>query len=480
MDTNKKSIISGMFWTFSERMAAQLVSVIVSIILARLLTPDEYGTVALITVFIAIANVFVTNGFGSALIQKENADNVDFSTAFYFSIIFGICLYGVLFAVAPYIADFYETPILIPLFRILAIKVPISSINSVQQAYVSRKMIFEKFFYATLMGTVISACVGILMAYNGYGVWSLVVQELINTVIGTIALWVTVKWRPNRVFVLKRLKELFSYGWKILIQGLFVSIYSNLRSLLLGKVYSTQDLAYYNKGSGYPNLIVTNVDTAMGKTLFPAMAKEQADYSRIKALARRSTQLSSYIMCPLLIGFMACANSFTSMLLGDKWLPMVPYLRIICIVLLIRPAQSSIQQAIKATGRSDTFLKMDIPVRSFSIAVLLVSIKMGVLYVAISEIFGEYFCLVIYARASRKIIDYSLIDVISDLLPNVFIASIMGIAVWFIGSHLGMGPFVTVSLQVTMGAVLYLAFSILTKNKNFKYLWNNVAELIRK
>ena len=224
MDKTKKSIISGMFWKFSERMAAQLVSLIVTIVLARLLLPSDYGAVSLVTIFITISNVFVSDGFGSALIQKKDADQVDFSTVFYFSIIFSVIVYGLIFIIAPVVADFYELPILTPVLRVLAIKVPIAAMNSVQQAYVSRNMLFKRFFYSTLIGTIISAVVGIALAYKGFGVWALVAQYLTNTIIDTLVLWFTVRWRPELVFSIKRLTTLFSYGWKLLVQSLIVTI----------------------------------------------------------------------------------------------------------------------------------------------------------------------------------------------------------------------------------------------------------------
>ncbi|OXM99235.1 oligosaccharide flippase family protein, partial [Bifidobacterium vansinderenii] len=214
----KFSVISGLFWKFAERMSSQLVSVIVTIILARLLMPSDYGTVTLVTIFITIANVFVNDGFGVALIQKKDADDLDFSSVFYFGIAFSIFLYLIIFfGVAPIVADFYNMPILVPVLRVLALQLPIASINSVQQAYVSRKMIFKKFFYATISGTLISAIVGITMAYFGMGVWALVAQYLTNTVINTFTLRTIIGWRPSLQFSLERLKGLFRYGWKLLI-----------------------------------------------------------------------------------------------------------------------------------------------------------------------------------------------------------------------------------------------------------------------
>lgn len=476
MSVNKKVIIGGMFWSLCERVAAQLVSLIVGVILARLLTPTEYGTISLVTIFVAIANVFITNGFGTALIQKEEADNIDFSTVFYFSILFSVGLYIVLFFAAIPIANFYEMPILVPILRVLSIKVPISAINSVQQAYVSRLMIFKKFFWATLFGTGTSAFVGILMAYNGYGAWALVGQELTNTIIDTVVLWFTVKWRPSKDFSLKRLKILFSYGWKLLIQGLIISIYSNIRSLLIGKFYSSQDLAYYSKGNAYPNLIATNVNTAMSNALFPAMSKVQQDYSRIKLITMKSTKMISYIMSPLLIGFAVTGSTFITVVLTDKWQPILPYLIIICICLLVRPAQTAILQAIKATGKSNVILKMDIPVRIFGLISLFISVRYGVIMFALSEVVVEMFCLFVYGMTCSKIIGYEMREIIKDLGENIIHATIMGVCVYLIGLNLQLNPILVLIVQILSGCIIYIAVSILFKNSNFNYLCNDLKK----
>lgn len=470
MDKTKKSIISGMFWKFSERIAAQLVSLIVTIILARLLLPSDYGAVSLVMIFITIANVFVSDGFGSALIQKKDADQIDFSTVFYFSIVFSILLYGLIFALAPLVANFYDLPILIPVLRVLAIKVPIAAMNSVQQAYVSRNMLFKRFFYSTLIGTIASAVVGITLAYKGFGVWALVAQYLTNTIMDTLILWFTVKWRPKFVFSIKRLKSLFSYGWKLLVQSLIVTLYGNLRSLLIGKFYTTEDLAFYTKGSYYPNLIVVNVDSAMSAALFPAMAKEQMSKERVKNIARRATKLCSYIMSPLLIGFAVCADTFVMLFLTEKWLPIVPYIRIICVGLLFRAAQTATLQAMKAVGKSDYVLKIDIPVRIFGIFIVLITMKLGVIYVAISEILVAIFGLLLYSYACNKVVKYSIKEIFSDFSWNVLSAAVMGIIVYFIPFIINNKPLILLIVQVVVGGLFYLSISHITKNENYHYI----------
>lgn len=479
MYKSNKRIVTSMLWSFFERMGAQLVSLVVAIILARLLTPAEYGTIALVTVFITIANVFINDGFGTALIQKDKADNKDFSTVFYFGIFLSVIIYIIVYFASGLIADFYNMPILIHILRVLALKIPIASINSVQQAYVSRNMLFKKFFYSTIIGTIISAIIGIFMAYKGFGVWALVAQDLTNTIIDTIILWITVKWRPTKVFSLKRLKLLFNYGWKLLVQSLLNTFYGNIRSLVIGRIYTAQDLAYYTKGSRYPNLIAANVDTAMGKALFPAMSKEQDDFNRIKMIAQRSTKLCSYIMSPLLIGLAVIADSFVELLLTHKWLPIVPYMRLICICLLFRPVQTSVLQAIKSTGKSDVVLKMDIPVRVFGVISLIIAVKFGVIYVAVSEVIVEFFCLIIYAISCQKTINYKLNDILLDFGINIFHAALMGVIVYTVGYYIEFSLFITLFVQISVGIVSYIIICKIFRNENYIYIYSKIKKYMK-
>ena len=244
-----KVTIQNFFWRFAERCGAQLVTFIVSIVLARILAPEDYGTIALVTVFTTIMQVFVDSGLGIALIQKKDADDLDFSSVFYFNFAVCIVLYALMFLAAPYIAKFYDDNTLVPIVRVISLTIVISGVKGIQQSYVSRNMLFKRFFYATLGGTIFSAFLGIGMAYAGFGVWAIVAQQLSNTAIDTLILWITVKWRPKKMFSWERLTNLLKFGWKLLASSLLDTVYNNLRNLIIGKIYSSSDLAYYNQGS---------------------------------------------------------------------------------------------------------------------------------------------------------------------------------------------------------------------------------------
>lgn len=477
MNSSKKAVLSGVFWKFAERVGAQFVSLVVSIVLARLIAPSEYGAISLVLVFTAIANVFVTSGFGTALIQKKDADDLDFSTVFYFSLIFTTFLYLIMFISAGFVANYYGMPILKPVFRVLALSIIIMGINSVQQAFVSRQMMFKKFFFSTLAGTIFSAVVGIVLAYLDYGVWALVAQTLVNNVIDTIVLHLTIKWKPIKKFSFTRLRNLFAYGWKLLVQSLVLQIYSSLRSLIIGKIYTPADLAYYSKGNQFPDLISANIDTAINAALFPAMSKEQESIERVKIMARKTTQISSYVMNPFLIGFAAVAESFICLLLTDKWMPCVPYLRICCIALLFRTPQTAILQAIKAVGRSDSVLKVDLPIRIVAVVVLIISIRFGIIYLALSEVVITIFGTILYTYTAKKIIGYSVKEVSLDFLINTLLALIMGGITWAIGIIIPFNMLITLLLQIIVGVFVYIILSVLTRNSSFKYVLGTIKEI---
>ena len=273
-----ESVVKGFMWRFAERCGAQLVSFVVSIVLARILSPEDYGTIALVTVFTAILQVFVDSGLGTVLIQKKDADDLDFSSVFYFNFIVCLVLYAVMFLAAPYIALFYEDSTLTSVIRVLSLTIVISGVKGIQQAYVSRNMLFKRFFFSTIGGTIFSAFLGIGMACAGFGVWALVAQQISNTAIDTLILWITVKWRPKKVFSWQRLKYLLSFGWKLLVSALLDTGYNNLRNLIIGKLYSPTDLAFYNQGDKFPKVIVTNINASIDSVLLPTMSM----YKRIE------------------------------------------------------------------------------------------------------------------------------------------------------------------------------------------------------
>lgn len=475
MPITRQKIFSNLIWRFLERTGAQLVAFIVAIVLARILTPEDYGTIALITVFTTILNVFVDSGLGSALVQKKDADNVDFSTVFYTNVIFCIILYAILFFVSPLIADFYKRQELTAVIRVLGITILISGVKNIQQSYVSKTLQFKKFFFATLVGTVIAAIVGIWMAFHGFGVWALVAQQITNLSIDTILLWITVKWHPDLVFSFERLKGLFSYGWKLLVSALLDTTYNNLRNLIIGKKYLSEDLAFYTKGNLFPNAIVGNINNAIDSVLLPAMAGEQDDRGRVKQMTRRAIKTSTYCIAPLMMGLAGCAPAIVHLLLTEKWLPCVPYLRIFCITYMFYPIHTANLNAIKALGRSDLFLRLEIWKKAVGLVVLLSTMWFGVMVMAYSLLFTSIASQIINAWPNRKLLEYGYLEQLKDILPGICLAVVMGIVVALF-NFLQLAEWLKIIIQISFGIIIYFLGSLLFRLESFEYLKNSIKE----
>lgn len=471
MSKKGNSILSNFIWRFLERTGAQLVSVAVSILLARILTATDYGTVALMNVFINILAVFINGGFGNSLIQKKDSDDLDFSSVFYAQMTICIVIYIGIFICAPGIADFYDIPELKNMIRVLGITLLISGVKNIQMAYVSKHMIFRKFFFATLGGTIGAAFVGLSLAFAEYGAWALIGQSLFNNFVDTVILWVTVKWRPKRAFSFERLKRLFSYGWKLLISGLLDVGYNNLRSLIIGKLYSTDDLAYFDKGKSWPNLIVTNVNTSIDSVLLPSLSAEQDNRARVKAMTRRAIKTSTYVMAPLLMGLAFCGEPLVRFLVTERWLPSVPFQIIFCITFMFYPIHTANLNAIKAMGRSDLFLLLEIVKKIVGLVILFISVPHGVMAMAYSLLVSSVIGQIINTWPNRKLLGYGYFEQLKDILPGILLAVFMGGCVYWI-KYLPVNILVILVIQFFMGASIYLGGSLLFKMESFTYLYN--------
>lgn len=475
----KGNVISNFLWRFAERCAAQLVTLIVSIILARILTPSDFGTVSLVMVFTTIMQVFVDSGLGTALIQKKNADDLDFSSVFYFNFAVCLILYAGMFIAAPYIAGFYNDVSLTPIIRVISLTIVISGVKGIQQSYVSRNMLFKRFFFATLGGTIFSAFLGIGMAYAGCGVWSIVAQQLSNTAIDTLILWITVKWRPKKMFSWSRLKSLLSYGWKLLASSLLDTVYNNLRNLVIGKIYTSADLAYYNQGDKFPKVVITNINASIDSVLLPSMSGEQENCERVKSMTRRTIKTSTYIMAPLMMGLLFCAEPIVKLLLTEKWLPCVPYLRIFCFTYMFWPIHTANLNAIKAMGRSDFFLKLEIIKKVMGLALLLFTMRISVMAMAYSLIVSGILSQIINSWPNWKLLNYNYFEQLRDILPSIIIAVGMGICVYFI-SFIPMPTIVTLLIQIVIGAVIYIGVSAALKLEEFEYLFGMIKSFLKR
>lgn len=475
----KGNVVSNFIWRFAERCGAQLVTFIVSIILARILAPEDYGTIALVTVFTTILQVFVDSGLGTALIQKKNPDDLDFSSVFYFNFVVCFVLYAGMFVAAPFIAKFYGDTTLTPIIRVISLTIVISGVKGIQQAYVSKNMLFKRFFFSTIGGTIFSAFLGIGLAKAGYGVWALVAQQLSNTTVDTIILWITVRWRPRKAFSLKRLKSLLSFGWKLLVSSLLDTCYNNLRNLIIGKMYSASDLAFYNQGDKFPKLIVTNINTSIDSVLLPTMSSAQDDRERVKNMTRRAIKTSTYVMAPLMMGLAFCATTIVKLVLTDKWLPCVPFLRIFCITYMFWPVHTANLNAINAMGRSDWFLRLEIIKKIMGIAILLSTMWFGVMAMAYSLLLSSVLSQIINSWPNRKLLGYGYLEQVRDFAPGILLAVGMGFCVYFIG-YIPLPTIMTLVIQIFAGAALYIGVSAILKLEEFEYLLGMVKSFLKK
>lgn len=476
-------VFSGLIWKFFERFGTVGIQFIIQIILARLLSPDDYGTIALITVFITVSNVFVQNGFNTALIQRQDVTEEDYSSVFWISMLVALICYIVLVILSPFIADFYSMPILNNVLKVLGLTLFFGAYNSIQVAKISKEFKFKKLFYSSLIGMCISGITGIILAMNGFGVWTLVFQQLMNQGIITFVLYFQVDWKLKVIVNIERVKLLFGFGSKLLVSSLIDVIYNNIYNLVIGKVYDSTTLGYYNRADQFPNLIVNNVNGSIQSVILPALAEHQDNKPRVKEMMRKAMTLSSYLVFPLMIGMAACAEPMIELLLTEKWLPCVPYLRLLCFSYMLWPIHTANLQAINALGHSEIFLKLEIVKKVIGIIALEISTPFGVITMVSMKVITSIISTFINALPNKSLLNYSYKSQIFDLLPTFIISTIMGILVYLNDNLLKAVSIVILPrliLDVIIGVIIYVILSLITKNKNFKYFLDMLKKIFAK
>ena len=433
---------------------------------------------AIVLVFINIANVFVTSGLGQSLIQKKDATEVDFNTMFIISHVMAWGLFALLFFLSPLIADFYDNQQLVWVLRVISLKLPIASVNTIQHAYVSRHLQFKKYFFSTLGGTIVSGGVGVAMAVLGFGVWALVAQYLLNSFMDTVILFITVKWKPKLQFSGKSAKQMFGFGFKLMMSSLINNVYLELQSMFIGKVYTEADLGYYKRGNQFPSLIITNINSSVGSVMFPTYSKVADDLERMKAMMRRSMTLTSYIITPLMFGLIAVAKPLVIVLLTEKWLPCVFFLQLACLRYLLQPIQTANCQAIKAMGRSGVYLAMEIVKKLFGVSALLISLYHGVEAIAIAAVISVAFSAIVSMFPNVFLLKYSYWQQIKDLLPSFLLSGVM-FGIVFAMNYLpfDLPAIVLLLCQVVVGVGVYFGLSVLFKVDSLKYVLNFIKSL---
>lgn len=478
---NGKKIYSGLFWKLLERFGVQGSQFVLQIILARLLAPEHYGVLSMMVIFTTLANVFIQRGFNTALIQNKDVTEEDYSSVFWVTMLVAALLYALLFVTAPFIGDFYNMPELVAPFRVLCLVLFPGALNSIQLAKISRILDFKKVFFSNLSAILISGITGMVFALMGAGLWSLVVQFLLNVVVACIVMWFTVKWRPKFVCNILRIKVLFSYGWKLLVSSLIDTLYQDLRSLVIGKKYSSAVMGFYNRGKQFPQFIINAANSTVQSVMLPAMSSNQEDSKNVKALMRQSISMSSYIMFPIMGGLAGVAAPLISILLTDKWLPCVPYMQIYCFTLAFYPIHSCNLQAINAVGRSDIYLKLEVIKKLYGVLALVIAVLFfdSPIVIAFTGVITSLISCAVNAFPCKKLFGYSYFEQIKDMAPSFISALIMAISIYFI-QKLNMNNYITIIIQFFAGVAIYLFLSIILKNPSFESLIKVVKNIIFK
>lgn len=459
-----------------ETIGTQGIQFIIQIILARLLLPEDFGNIALVTVFILLGNVFIQSGFNTALIQKKEADSLDFSSVFYLSLVFASFLYIIIFFSSPMIANFYQQPDITLILRVLSVVLFLGAFNSVQNAYIAKNMMFKKLFFSSLVAISISGSAGIIAAYLGFGIWALVLQQVLNQLLITVILWVTVKWRPSLAFSFKRTKILFLFGWKILASSLLNSLYVNLRTLLIGKIYSPDILGHYNRGSQFPLLIINSINGSIQSVMLPALSSYQDNTLKVKEMIKRAVMTSSFVIFPLMIGLAVIADPLINIVLTEKWAPAVPFLQIYCLIYALRPLHTANAQAANALGRSDIFLRVEIIRTIIGLIILILSLPFGVFGIAWGALLHAVISTYIYIFPNTGLINYSFKSQMKDIIPALIISILMGALIYPI-NFLNVPQIATLLLQIIFGALIYILLAMIFKIKSFNYLIVTIREI---
>lgn len=421
----KQKVVNGTFWVLMERFSAQLVTFGVGIVLARILSPSDYGTVALLTIFTAIAGVLADSGFGNALVRKKDTTELDYNSVFYVSLAFAVFLYGLLFFAAPLVADYYQIPELRTILRVSAISLVVNSINSIQNAELNRKLLFHLSFRISILSTVSSAICGLSLACLGYGVWSLVWMSITASVVGMISRWFIIAWRPKLMFSFAALGPLWRYGWKISCSSLLDTCFNNLYGLVIGKCYSKEDLSFVNKGQALPQLLMNNINGTLGQVAFPALAKLQDNTFRVRESMRRMMVVSTFLVFPLMTVCAITSKNLILFLYGEKWVCATPFAMIACFTFALWPFHTINLQAVQAVGRSDIYLKLEIVKKIIALVVLVAFIPHGVVAWCLAVAFvSSPLAVVVNAFPNRRLLGYNLRMQILDILPAALLCGV--------------------------------------------------------
>lgn len=480
MSSLKQKTIAGVKWSFIDTFSQLGLQFIIGVVLARILSPSEFGIIGMVTVFIAVSNTFVDSGFTNALIRKLDANQVDYSTVFYFNFGMGILFYLLLFTLSKPIADFYEQEILEILVKVLGLEIIISSLTSIQKVKLIKEVNFKKQAIFSITAVIISGGFSLYFAYNGYGVWSLVYRSLINSGVLTLLMWINNKWLPNLVFSRKSFKEMFGFGNKLLISGLLNTIYKNAYLLMIGKFYSAEQLGYYTRANQYKKLPSESLTSVIQNVSFPVLARIQNDEKQLLAAYRRLIKSIMLISFSVMIGLAATAKAFILTLIGEKWYQSIEYLQILCFIGMFYPLHALNLNMLKVKGRSDLYLRLSIFRYIVTISILIITVRYSIIIMIFGSLIGSLINFVLNSYYSGKLIGYSTLQQVKDILPLFFIAALAGGVVFSINwIHFDRFIYLLIT-QILVGAIITVGVYEWTKKEEYLYLKSVVLDKLKK
>lgn len=432
----KKKTVNGVIWSAIDRFSTQGIQFIFSILIARLLMPSDYGVIAMLGIFLAVSQTFIDSGFGTALVQKANRTETDFSTVFYFNIVVAILFYILLWFSSPYIASFYDIPMLKDVTRVVALTLVFSALGGIQNAKLSIAIDFKTRAIISLISALSTGCVGLYMAYSGYGAWALVFQMVFSSLLNTILLWCFVRWIPKLVFSWHSFRQLFSFGSKLLASALLDTIYNNVYTLVIGKVYSSSALGLYSRASGLAQYPSSNITGVLQGVTFPVLCSIQNDENRLVDAYKRFVRMSAFIIFPLMIGLSAVAAPFIRVVLTDKWEGAIYLLQIVCFSMMWYPIHAINLSILQVKGRSDYFLKLEIIKKIQGVCILCLTVPIGIVAMCYGSVVSSLLSLIWNTYYTKRLIGYGFFSQIKDLshilIHSLFMGGIVLLVIHFI------------------------------------------------
>lgn len=475
MSSLKQKTVNGVMWSSIDRFTTQGIQFVFSILIARLLLPSDYGVVAMLNIFMSISVTFIDSGFGTALVRKLDRTDTDFSTVFYFNIVVALFFYLVLWLVSPYIAAFYHTPLLEDVTKVVALNLVLSSFSGIQRAKLSIAINFKTKAKISVISTLFTGCVGLVMAYKGYGVWALVVQSVSGSLLGTVLLWFYVRWKPRWTFSWRSFREMFSFGSKILASGLLDTTYNNLYTLVIGRCFSSATLGVYSRADGLAQYPSSNITSVLQGVTFPVLCSIQNEPERLADIYKRFLRLSAFVVFPLMVGLAAVADPLIRLLLTDRWVGAIYLLQIVCFAMMWYPIHAINLNLLQVKGRSDFFLKLEVIKKIQGVIVLCATIPLGIVAMCYGRIFGSLLSLVWNTYYTRKLIGYGYWAQMRDLLHILVHALVMGVIVW--GVVQWTGPlWLQLVAGIVAGAIYYTVGAYLLRFDELREL----VALVRK